>query len=327
MSPAIYWVLVIIGMVVTTLVLILASGFTVFAERRLLGLLQDRYGPNRAGPFGMMQAIADAVKLLSKEYFLPGFVDRKLYKLAPVLVVVTVLTSFALVPWTKDYYWAADFNVGLLLILGLSSLHCYGVFLGGWSSSSKYTVLGAIRTIAQLVSYELSLGVALLGVVMISGSFSLSDIVNGQSTWWNVVLQPVGFLVFFIAGIAETHRLPFDMPEAENELTAGFNTEYGGMPFAMFFLGEYLGVVLVSALTTTLYLGGWHGPMAEQWPIMGFVWFAIKTMLLVFFYIWMRASVPRTRWDQLMAFGWKFLLPLGLVNTIATAVIGIIWMH
>ncbi|ASK78398.1 NADH-quinone oxidoreductase subunit H [Paraphotobacterium marinum] len=326
MSEILIWVGVIIGMVITSLVLILVSGYVVFAERRVLALLQDRYGPNRAGPFGMLQALADALKLMTKESFLPGFVDRKLYKLAPVIVVVTVLTSFALVPWSKNFYWASDFNVGLLLILGLSSLHAYGVFLGGWSSSSKYTVLGSIRTIAQLISYELSLGISLLGVVMISGSFSLSEIVNHQSSWWFIVLQPIGFLVFFIAGIAETHRLPFDMPEAENELTAGFNTEYGGMPFAMFFLGEYLGVVLVSALTTTLYLGGWHGPWAESSPIVGFIWFCIKTLLLVFFYIWMRASVPRTRWDQLMSFGWKFLLPLGIANTIITAAVGLIWM-
>ncbi|MFP8966814.1 NADH-quinone oxidoreductase subunit NuoH [Pokkaliibacter sp. CJK22405] len=325
MSAWIYWPLILIAMVVVILGLILAAGFTVFGERRILGLLQNRYGPNQAGPFGLLQAIADAVKLLTKEYFLPGFVDQKLYKLAPVLVVVTVLLSFVVVPIGKGISFAAEFNVGLLFILGLSSLHVYGIFLGGWSSSTKYTVLGSIRTIAQLISYELAMGVALLGVVLLAGSFSLEDIVLQQHIAY-IFLQPLGFIVFFIAGIAETNRLPFDLPEAENELAAGFNTEYGGMPFAMFFLGEYLGIIFISCLTTTLYLGGWHGPWAETYPIVGVVWFALKTLALLFFFIWMRASVPRVRWDQLMNFGWKYLLPLGLVNIIGTALVAAIWM-
>ncbi|MDH2433334.1 NADH-quinone oxidoreductase subunit NuoH [Pokkaliibacter sp. MBI-7] len=325
MSPWLFWPLITIAMVVVILGLILAAGFTVFGERRILGLLQNRYGPNQAGPFGLLQAIADAVKLLTKEYFLPGFVDQKLYKLAPVLVVVTVLLSFVVVPVGKGISFAADFNVGLLFILGLSSLHVYGIFLGGWSSSTKYTVLGSIRTIAQLISYELAMGVALLGVVLLAGSFSLDDIVLKQDIAY-IFLQPFGFIVFFIAGIAETNRLPFDLPEAENELAAGFNTEYGGMPFAMFFLGEYLGIIFISCLTTTLYLGGWHGPWAESYPLVGVFWFALKTLALLFFFIWMRASVPRVRWDQLMNFGWKYLLPLGLVNIIATALISALWM-
>lgn len=320
-----YWVYVVIGMAVTILGLILVAGYTVLFERRCLALLQDRYGPNRAGPFGVFQALCDAAKLLTKEYFLPGFVDKKLYLLAPVLVVVAILVSFALLPIGQDISWAADLDIGLLFIMGLSSIHAYGVFLGGWSSSSKYTMLGAIRTIAQLISYELAMSVALLGVVMLAGSFSLNDIVNAQSTPY-ILLQPLGFIVFLIAGIAETHRLPFDMPEAENELMAGFNTEYGGMPFAMFFLGEYLGVIFIGAMTTTLYLGGWHGPLAQTYPLMGVFWFLVKTFLLVFFFVWMRASVPRIRYDQLMAFGWKFLLPLGLVNVLATAIIGTFWM-
>jgi NADH-quinone oxidoreductase subunit H len=186
-------------------------------------------------------------------------------------------------------------------------------------------MLGAIRTIAQLISYELAMGIAVLGVVMLAGSFSLSTIVDNQTIPY-IFLQPIGFIVFFIAGIAETHRLPFDMPEAENELNAGFNTEYGGMPFAMFFLGEYLGVILVGAMTTTLYLGGWHGPGAETYPLLGVGWFVLKTFLLVFFFVWMRASVPRTRYDQLMVFGWKYLLPIGLVNILLTAIVGAFWM-
>ncbi|KJF87173.1 NADH-quinone oxidoreductase subunit NuoH [Photobacterium phosphoreum] len=321
MSEFSYWILMIIGMIVTILGLILVAGYTVLFERRCLALLQDRYGPNRAGPLGLFQAIFDALKLLTKEYFLPGFVDKRLYILAPLLVVVAILVSFALLPIGQGISWAANLNIGLLFLLGLSSIHAYGVFLGGWASNSKYTMLGAIRTIAQLISYELAMGIAVLGVVMLAGSFSLSTIVDNQTIPY-IFLQPIGFIVFFIAGIAETHRLPFDMPEAENELNAGFNTEYGGMPFAMFFLGEYLGVILVGAMTTTLYLGGWHGPGAETYPLLGVGWFVLKTFLLVFFFVWMRASVPRTRYDQLMVFGWKYLLPIGLVNILLTAIVG-----
>ncbi|WP_283598815.1 NADH-quinone oxidoreductase subunit NuoH [Photobacterium phosphoreum] len=325
MSEFSYWILMIIGMIVTILGLILVAGYTVLFERRCLALLQDRYGPNRAGPLGLFQAISDALKLLTKEYFLPGFVDKRLYILAPLLVVVAILVSFALLPIGQGISWAANLNIGLLFLLGLSSIHAYGVFLGGWASNSKYTMLGAIRTIAQLISYELAMGIAVLGVVMLAGSFSLSTIVDNQTIPY-IFLQPIGFIVFFIAGIAETHRLPFDMPEAENELNAGFNTEYGGMPFAMFFLGEYLGVILVGAMTTTLYLGGWHGPGAETYPLLGVGWFVLKTFLLVFFFVWMRASVPRTRYDQLMVFGWKYLLPIGLVNILLTAIVGVFWM-
>lgn len=325
MSEFSYWILMIIGMIVTILGLILVAGYTVLFERRCLALLQDRYGPNRAGPLGLFQAISDALKLLTKEYFLPGFVDKRLYILAPLLVVVAILVSFALLPIGQGISWAANLNIGLLFLLGLSSIHAYGVFLGGWASNSKYTMLGAIRTIAQLISYELAMGIAVLGGVMLAGSFSLSTIVDNQTIPY-IFLQPIGFIVFFIAGIAETHRLPFDMPEAENELNAGFNTEYGGMPFAMFFLGEYLGVILVGAMTTTLYLGGWHGPGAETYPLLGVGWFVLKTFLLVFFFVWMRASVPRTRYDQLMVFGWKYLLPIGLVNILLTAIVGAFWM-
>ena len=325
MSEFSYWILMIIGMIVTILGLILVAGYTVLFERRCLALLQDRYGPNRAGPLGLFQAISDALKLLTKEYFLPGFVDKRLYILAPLLVVVAILVSFALLPIGQGISWAANLNIGLLFLLGLSSIHAYGVFLGGWASNSKYTMLGAIRTIAQLISYELAMGIAVLGVVMLAGSFSFSTIVDNQTIPY-IFLQPIGFIVFFIAGIAETHRLPFDMPEAENELNAGFNTEYGGMPFAMFFLGEYLGVILVGAMTTTLYLGGWHGPGAETYPLLGVGWFVLKTFLLVFFFVWMRASVPRTRYDQLMVFGWKYLLPIGLVNILLTAIVGAFWM-
>jgi NADH-quinone oxidoreductase subunit H len=224
------------------------------------------------------------------------------------------------VPIHPGWSWVGNFNIGLLFILAMSSINAYGVFLGGWSSNSKYPLIGSVRAVAQLVSYELPMGLSVLGVVLLSGSFDLAKIVEAQHIPY-ILLQPVGFLIFIICGIAETHRLPFDMPEAENELAAGFNTEYGGMRFALFFLGEYMGVLLVAVLTTTLFLGGWHGPWLP-----GVVWFFIKVVLVVLFFFWMRASVPRLRYDQLMAFSWKVLLPLSLVNILATALIGMLWM-
>lgn len=319
------WIIIIAGMIATALALILAAGYVVWLERRGLAVLQDRYGPNRCGPFGLLQPIADALKLLTKEYFQPHFADKFLYNLAPRLVVFSVLVSFVVIPLAPGISWAANFNIGLLFILALSSLHAYGVFLGGWASQSKFSQLGSIRTIAQLVSYELAMGISVLGVVMLAGSFNLETIVQKQTIPY-VVLQPLGFIIFMIAGIAETHRLPFDMPEAENELASGYNTEYGGMAFAMFFLGEYLGIVLIAALTATLFLGGWHGPFVDEYHWIGMIWLALKTLAIVLFFIWMRASVPRTRYDQLMTIGWKYLLPLSLVNVIATALIASFWI-
>jgi NADH-quinone oxidoreductase subunit H len=240
----------------------------VFGERRILGLLQDRYGPNRAGPFGLLQAPADALKLLSKEAFVPPFAERFFYTLAPILVASAVLISFVVVPVGPNLGWASNINIGLLFVLAMSSLNAYGVFLGGWASNSKFPLIGSIRAIAQLISYELSLGLAVMGVVLLAGSFSLASIVEAQEIPY-ILLQPVGFLIFLICGVAETHRIPFDLPEAENELASGFNTEYGGMRFGLFFLGEYLGMLLISALTTTLYLGGWHGPSSPGWQCPG----------------------------------------------------------
>ena len=321
-----HWTAMIAGIVVTLLLLILLSGYVVYLERRGLALLQDRYGPNRCGYFGLLQPIADALKLLTKEYFQPRFADLFLYNLAPRLVVFSVLLGFVVIPIAPGISWAADFNIGVLFILALGSLHAYGVFLAGWSSKCKFSQLGAIRTIAQLVSYELSMSMALLGVVMLSGSFSLEKIVLAQHLPY-IVVQPVGFIIFLMAGIAEVHRLPFDMPEAENELASGYNTEYGGMAFAMFFLGEYLGVILLSVLTATLFLGGWRGPYVALYPWLGVVWLTIKTLLFILFFIWMRASIPRTRYDQLMTLGWKYLLPLSLCNVIVTAIAGAYWFE
>jgi NADH-quinone oxidoreductase subunit H len=322
MNAVVYWIAVIIGIVVTVFALVGMAAMLVFGERRVLGLLQDRYGPNRVGPFGTLQSIADALKLLSKEVFIPPFADRRFYLLAPVLVATSVLVSFVVVPIGPGLSWAADLNVAVLFVLAMSSINAYGVFLGGWSSNSKYPLIGSVRAIAQLISYELSLALAVMGVVMLSGSFSLDRIVEAQSVPY-ALLQPVGFVIFLICGVAETHRLPFDLPEAENELAAGFNTEYGGMLFALFFLGEYMAMLLIATLTTTLFLGGWRGPFL---PWAGVLWFALKTGAVVLVFYWLRTSLPRLRYDQLIALGWKFLLPLALVNIMVTALVGMWWM-
>jgi len=321
MSTLLHWLLILVGLGITAVALIVVAALLVFAERRVLGLLQDRYGPNRAGPFGLMQAPADALKLLSKEAFVPPFAERFFYTLAPILVASAVLISFVVVPIGPNLGWAANINIGLLFVLAMSSLNAYGVFLGGWASNSKFPLIGSIRAIAQLISYELSLGLAVMGVVLLAGSFSLARIVEAQEIPY-ILLQPVGFLIFLICGVAETHRIPFDLPEAENELASGFNTEYGGMRFGLFFLGEYLGMLLISALITTLYLGGWHGPFQ---PWLAVPWFALKTLALVLLFFWLRASLPRLRYDQLIAFGWKFLLPVALLNIMGTALVGLLW--
>ena len=322
MSPVVYWFAVAIGITITVFALVGMAAVLVFGERRFLGLLQDRYGPNRVGPFGILQSIADALKLLSKEVFIPPFADRRFYLLAPVLVATSVLVSFVVVPIGPGLSWAADLNVAVLFVLAMGSVNAYAVFLGGWASNSKYPLIGSVRAIAQLISYELSLALAVLGVVLLSGSFSLNAIVEAQHIPF-ALLQPVGFLIFLVCGVAETHRLPFDLPEAENELAAGFNTEYGGMIFALFFLGEYMGVLLVAALTTTLFLGGWRGPFL---PWAGVLWFALKTGAVILVFYWLRTSLPRLRYDQLIRFGWKFLLPLALVNIMVTALVGMLWM-
>jgi NADH-quinone oxidoreductase subunit H len=322
MSGAVYWIAVIIGMAITVFALVAMAAVLVFGERRVLGRLQDRYGPNRVGPFGVLQSLADALKLLSKEVFIPPFADRRFYLLAPVLVATSVLVSFVVVPIGPGLNWAADLSVGVLFVLAMGSINAYGVFLGGWSSNSKYPLIGSVRAIAQLISFELSLALAVMGVVILSGSLNMVSIVEAQHVPY-IVLQPVGFLIFLICGVAETHRLPFDLPEAENELAAGFNTEYGGMIFALFFLGEYMGVLLVAVLTTTLFLGGWRGPFL---PWAGVLWFALKTGAVVLLFYWLRTSLPRLRYDQLIAFGWKFLMPLALVNIMVTALVGMFWM-
>lgn len=314
------WLLTFASMGLVLLGLLLIGALLSYGERRILALLQDRIGPNRAGPFGLLQPVADILKLISKEDFIPPFADRMVYTVAPVIVPMTVLMSFAVVPISEDE-WLADLNIALLYVLALSSLRVYGLMLGGWASNSKYSLLGGLRSAAQIISYELPMGLALVGIVILSGSFSLREIVAAQELPF-IVLQPLGFIIFLVCGIAETNRLPFDLPEAENELAAGYNTEYGGIRFAFFYLGEYLGLLLIAALATVLFLGGWHGPWLP-----GVVWFSLKTLVLILLFFWLRTSLPRLRYDQLMAFGWKWMLPAALLNLLATAVLGLFWME
>ena len=293
--------------------LIVAPGL-IWLERRLLALWQDRYGPNRAGPFGVLIVLADTIKLFFKEDWIPPFADKFVFVVAPAIVVVTVLLSFVIIPFAPGVI-VADLNIGILFFLAMSSMGAYSIILGGWASNNKYALLGAMRGAAQMISYEVFMGLALMGVVLQAGSFSLNTIVEAQHKIWFIVPQFVGFVIFLIAGIAETHRLPFDIPEAESELIAGFHSEYSGMKFGLFFVGEYLGIMLISAVITCLYFGGWIGP-AFLPPI---VWFLIKMFAFIMFFILLRASLPRPRYDQLMEYGWKVLFPLTLVNLLITA--------
>jgi NADH-quinone oxidoreductase subunit H len=292
--------------------LLTMSAGLIWVERRLLAVWQDRYGPNRVGPLGMLQVMADMIKILTKEDWVPPFADRWVFILAPAVIVVTVLLSFAVVPIAPGI-GIVDLDIGLLFFLAMSSMGVYSVMLAGWASNDKYALLGGLRASAQMVSYEVFMGLSIMGVVILAGSFNLRAIVEAQRSVWFCIPQLLGLLIFLIAGIAETRRLPFDLPEAESELIAGYHAEYSGMKFGMFFVGEYLGVVLISAMITTLFFGGWLGPGLP--PV---VWFFLKTMAFICFFILLRASLPRPRYDQLMGYGWKVLLPLALVNVVVT---------
>jgi NADH-quinone oxidoreductase subunit H len=307
-----YPIATIIGVLIVALSI--ASGL-IWLERRLLALWQDRYGPNRVGPFGLLQVVADMIKIFTKEDWIPPFADKPVFVLAPAIIVVTVLMTFAVLPIAPGII-VTDLNVGLLFFLAMSSLGVYSVVLAGWSSDNKYSLLGGLRAAAQMISYEVFMGLSLIGVVVLAGSFDLAKIVEAQRKMWFVIPQFLGFVLFLIAGIAETRRLPFDLPEAESELVAGYHSEYSGMKFGMFFVGEYLGVTLISALIAVLFFGGWLGPWLP--PI---VWFFIKLFLFICFFILLRASLPRPRFDQLMSWGWKLMLPLALANILVTGAV------
>jgi NADH-quinone oxidoreductase subunit H len=309
-----------------------AFAYVTLLERRLLARFQLRVGPNRVGPWGLLQPLADGIKLIFKENFTPAGADRPVYLLAPLISVVAALFVYAVIPigppvrlfGREVTLYVADVNVAVLLVLGASSVGVYGIILGGWASENKYALLGGLRSSAQVISYELTLSLAVLGVVLVANSLSLVDIVRAQDRLWFIVRQPVAFVLFMLAGLAETNRAPFDLPEAEQELIAGYQIEYGGFKFAMFYLGEYVGVITMGALVATLFLGGWHAPWAGPAVLPPVVWFLLKVCAVVFVFVWVRATLPRLRYDQLMALGWKILIPVGLLNLAATAC-AVVW--
>jgi NADH-quinone oxidoreductase subunit H len=332
----------------TFVMLLTSAAVSVYMERKVAGDLQQRLGPNRTGPYGTLQPVADILKLLFKEELRPKAADAFLFALAPVLSVAAAFSAFAVVPWGGETtlfgllpepirLQAADVNVAVLVIFAVTSMGVYGIVLAGWSSNSKYSLLGALRSSAQMISYELSYGLALASVLLLGNSLSLTDVVNAQAgTWlgllpkWFIVLQPLGFLIFMIAGIAETNRAPFDFPEAEQELVAGYHTEYSSFSFACFFLAEYVNMTTVAAVATDLFLGGWHGPLPAAWAgslawVIGPVNWLLKVLGLIYFYIWMRWTLPRYRYDQLMHFGWKYLLPAAVINLLLTAAGVLYW--
>ena len=324
-----WWISLIKALVIINLLLGLFAYMTL-VERKLIGRMQRRYGPNRAGPFGLLQPIADLIKLIRKESFFPASAVDVVYIVAPALSAFTALAAFSVIPFGPGWNIfghhvngeVVNVPISLILIFALSSLGIYGFIVGGWASDSKFSLLGSMRTCAQMVSYEVSLTFAVLGVVIMAGSLSLVDIVHKQGhPLWYAVPQAIGLAVFFVAGIAETNRAPFDLPEAETELVAGYHTEYSGMRFGLFQMGEYINLITLSGVTVTLFFGGWHGPYAPLGPL----WFALKLLALLFVFIWIRATVPRLRYDQLMRFGWKVLLPVATVNAVVTALL-VVWI-
>jgi NADH-quinone oxidoreductase subunit H len=324
-----WWVSLIEAVVVINLVMVTFAYLTL-AERKIMGRMQLRYGPNRAGFRGMLQPIADLLKLLNKESFQPTEAINWAFVLGPFLAAFTALTTFSVIPfgpgWTIGGVYipgqVADLNIALILIFAIGSIGVYGFILGGWSSDSKYALLGSMRTCAQLVSYEVSLALSVLGIVIMAGTLSLTDIVAAQSdTIWYAIPQFVGLIVFLFAGTAETARAPFDLPEAEQELVAGYHTEYGGMRFGLYSMSEYINLITLSALCVTIFLGGWHGPGWDGATWAGPLWFILKLIIILFVFIWMRTTLPRLRYDQLMRFGWKVLLPVATINAVVTAIL------
>jgi NADH-quinone oxidoreductase subunit H len=338
MEPALIWEYIIKS---AFILLFMTGGFaylTLF-ERKVLARIQVRIGPNRTGPWGLLQPIADGVKLIFKEELIPDKADKLLFILAPVITVVPALIITAVIPWGRVVsifgrqvpLYLADINVGALYITAVASIAVYGIVLAGWSSNNKYALMGGLRSSAQMISYELALGLAFVGPILLASSMSVVDIVEAQGVggflgWikWNLV-QPLGFIIFLIASVAEVNRAPFDMPEAEQELTAGYHVEYSGMKFALFFMAEYIKMIAVSMIGATLFLGGYLGPGVDQWPWLGPIWLMAKTVFMLFILVWLRATFPRFRYDRLMAFGWKVLLPLALANVFVSAVLTVLF--
>lgn len=314
-------------------VLILATltagfAYTTLYERKVLARMQVRVGPNRAGPWGILQPVADGIKLIFKEELIPEKAEKVVFIAAPIITVIPALIITAVVPWGTQVTIAgrvvslhlADINVAVLYIMSITSISVYGITLAGWSSNNKYAMLGGLRSTAQMISYELALGLAVVGPVLIAGSMSILDIVEKQRTVWNFLVQPLGMATYLVAALAEINRAPFDMPEAEQELTAGYHTEYSGMKFALFFMAEYIKMLAVSMIGASLFFGGYLGPFVDQYPWLGPIYLSLKVIILVFGLIWIRATLPRIRYDRLMAFGWKILFPLALLNIVLTAV-------
>ena len=319
----------IIKAVVILLFCVTGFAYLTFYERRALARIQVRIGPNRAGPSGWLQPVADGIKLIFKEEVIPARAYKVLFILAPMITVFPALVILAVIPWGTAItifgrtipLYLTDINVGVLYLVAIASISVYGIVLAVWSSNNKYSMMGGIRSSAQMISYELALGLALIGPILIAGTMSLMGIVEAQNPVWFIVYQPIGALVFFIASVAEVNRAPFDMPEAEQELTAGYHAEYSGMKFALFFMAEYVKMIAISAIGATLFLGGFRGPFVDQLPILGPFYLFFKILVLLFLLIWLRATLPRLRYDRLMAFGWKFLLPVALANVFLTAVV------
>ncbi|MDX6612271.1 MAG: NADH-quinone oxidoreductase subunit [Blastocatellia bacterium] len=331
-NPIVHTVLLLVAITVAFLTIMLLCAFTVLAERRVLGFLQGRLGPNRVGPGGILQPFADFIKTMVKEDLVPDQSTKFVFLLAPMVAIITAIMALIVYPFgptiTLPYLGTfplviARFDVALLYVLGVTSVGVYGIALAGWSSNNKYSLMGGLRASAQMISYELSLGMSLIGVVIMAGTLDIYSIVVQQSGWaglhWNILYQPLGFIIYLISAIAETNRVPFDLPEAETELVAGFHTEYSSIKFLLFFNAEYINMITVSMLATTLFLGGWNGPGVAQFPILGVFYFFAKILFFLFLYIWLRGTLPRFRFDQLMNFGWKFLLPLAIFNIVLTA--------
>ncbi|MEP7033138.1 MAG: NADH-quinone oxidoreductase subunit NuoH [Actinomycetota bacterium] len=324
------WLLLVARVVVVFFALLIFVMLLVWMERKVIADMQTRVGPLRAGPRGILITLADGIKLFFKEGITPTLVDRPVYMVAPIIAMLPAFLAFSVIPFGTGVtlfgrhipFQIADLNIGILWVLAMGSLMVYSIVLAGWSSGSNYPLLGAIRSSAQMISYEVGMGLALVAVLMYSGHLRMSEIVASQDKIWNVIPQFPAFAIYLVAGLAETNRPPFDLPEAETELVAGFHTEYSGIKFAMFYLGEYLNTVTVAAVATTLFLGGWRGPAPHVvpwlWPVL---WFLLKVLLIVYLYIWIRATLPRMRYDRLMAFGWKFLIPFGLLWVLATGAV------